>query len=129
MHRVWSGILTVTAACRAGCGGPGPADEIERFLRLMDQGECAEASEMIGGQMRMLGTELLNAACAERSREMSQRGGLESVEILSEDVQGNTATVVTRTTYGDGSSSERENLLTRLDGVWMFTPDMSEMTE
>ena len=86
--------------------------------------EVTTAAGMIGGDLGALGGELLRAACAQQAREMSQRGGLVSIEVVAEAVRGNIATVTTLTTYGDGTTSERDSELTRLDGAWKITPGL-----
>lgn len=134
MMSKFSVLLVLSACVLGGCGGSGdggsgdgdsgPADAIEEFLQLVNEGNCQEAMAMIGGDLLALGNEMLQAVCVQRVQEMSQRGCLVSVDIVAQTVQGNIATVSTLTRYGDGTTNEQDNVLTRLDGAWRITPSM-----
>lgn len=124
-------ILVFTAAVLAavslGCGGPGPGDAVEKFQRLVEEGSVEEASEMVSGEvLAVIPREKLKGALTNQTREISKKGGIASIDILSEELQGNTATVVVSTTMGDGSKDEQTIQLTKIDGEWKFTPDMKK---
>ena len=117
------GAVVIAAALTSTCGGSGPADVAERFGRLVEQGEVQEASQLVSGEIvGMFGQEKLVAALAEQTREIAERDGIESFEVLSEDVSGSIASLTIRTTFGDGSAREENVDLTRLDGEWRLTP-------
>jgi hypothetical protein len=116
------GAVVIAAALASSCGGSGPADVAERFGRLVEQGEVQEASQLVSGEIvGILGQEKLEAVLAGGTREIAERDGIESFEVLSEDVSGSIASLTVRTTYGDGSATEETMELTRLDGEWKLS--------
>lgn len=109
-----------------GCSSPTPGDTVEDFQRSIEAGEVERASQMIAGEiLTIMPPAKLNGALAKESQKLNKKGGIASIEILSEDIQGNTASVRARRTFGDGSSDEATLELTRIDGAWKLTPAMT----
>ena len=50
--------------------------------------------------------------------EVAQKGGLKSIETVSSEVKGDTATVRLRIHYNNGSSQLDSSKLVRVDGKW-----------
>lgn len=103
----------------AGCGSagpPGPGETVEEFYRLINEGNCGEATPMMGGEFVRHGTSA--NICDEVVEGVSGRGGLVSVEILQELVRGNTARVAIRLAFGDAGFHEWGHDLTMMNGAW-----------
>lgn len=107
----------------AGCASSGPTATVERFYRAVESGEVKAASEMISGSMvSMMGPKKIKAALQGETAKISRKEGIESIEMLSEKIDGQTAEVRVRVTYGNGETHEENLNLTRIDGRWMITP-------
>lgn len=56
------------------------------------------------------------------SKEYEKKGGLKSMEVISEEISedGNTATVKMKQTYGNGETEESEQKMVKKDGKWLM---------
>ena len=107
-----------------GCSGSGPAATVERFYRAVEAGDVKAASELVSRSLVvMMGREKIEAALESQTVDIIRKGGIQSIEVLSEEVDGNVAEVNVRITYGNDETEEANADLTRLDGRWMLTPD------
>ena len=107
----------------AGCSSSGPGATVQRFYRAVESGEAKAASEMVSGSMvSMMGPQKLEMALKGEAVKISQKGGIQSIEILSEEIDGHSAEVGVRVTYGNGETDEENLNLTRIDGRWIITP-------
>lgn len=91
----------------AGCGllDSGPASTLKSFYKEVETGKLTEASDRLTGPVvQMMGKEKLKAGLASQSEKIKQKGGIKSIEIKSEEINGETATVVAMLTFGDGST-------------------------
>lgn len=57
------------------------------------------------------------------SKEYEKKGGIKSIEILSEEIaeDGNTAVVKTKHTYGNGETEEGDQQMVKRDGKWLMS--------
>ena len=111
------GIATV------GCSSSRPGVTVQRFYRAVESGEVKAASEMVSGSMvSMMGRQKLQMGLKAESAKMGRKKGIQSIEILSEEIDGHTAEVDVRVSYGNGEKDEENINLTRIDGRWMITP-------
>ena len=107
----------------SGCSSSGPGATVQRFYRAVESGEVKAASEMISGSVvSMMGPKKLEAALQSETAKISRKGGIQSIELLSEETNGQIAEVRVRVTYGNGETDEQSVNLTRIDGRWMITP-------
>ena len=114
---LFSGIVV------SGCSSSGPAATVQRFYRAVESGEVKAASEMVSGSMvSMMGPKKLEAALQSETAKISRKKGIQSLDILSEEIDGQAAEVRVRVTYGNGEMDEENVNLTRIDGRWMITP-------
>ena len=60
-------------------------------------------------------------ATAEQTRQIQSKGGISNIEIVSEDVLGETAEVTAVTTYGNGSTQRENTKRIQKDGEWKIT--------
>ena len=114
---LFSGIVV------SGCSSSGPPATVQRFYRAVESGEVKVASEMVSGSMvSMMGPKKLEAALQSETAKISRKKGIQLIEILSEEIDGQTAEVRVRVTYGNAETDEENLNLTRIDGRWMITP-------
>lgn len=123
-HRLLSSLALFAALVAAGCADSGPVGTVKQFYRSVESGELEEASEMLTGPMvAMLGRDKVKAALGKGMADTSKKGGIQSLDILSEEVDGTVAKVRLRMTYGNGETEEEELELIRVDGRWMISVD------
>ena len=70
----------------------------------------------------MMSPQKLEMALQGETGKISRKGGIQSIEILSEEIDVHAAEVGVRVTYGNGETDEKNLNLTRIDGRWMITP-------
>ena len=125
--RFLSVLFMLAALAVVGCGASGPADTVEHFYRSVEAGEVDAAADLFSDQVTaLINREKLKTGLAEQTREMKEKGGITSFEILSEDVTGQVADVRIRVEYGNGETEEQDIHLTEIDGEWKLAPDMDK---
>ncbi|MXW38129.1 MAG: hypothetical protein F4Z65_07680 [Acidobacteria bacterium] len=113
-------LLAFSLASGCGSAAPaGPAETVEEFYRLINEGDCGEATAMMGGEFVTGGTAA--EICDAVVQGVSARGGLVGVEILRELVRGDTARVAVWLAFGDAGSHEWGHDLAMMDGAWRIT--------
>ena len=101
----------------------GPAATIHGFYRAVESGEVTAASEMISeSTLSMLAPKKLQRILQSETEKISRNKGIESIETLSEDIDGREAEVHVRLTYGNGETEEQRITLTWVDGSWKISP-------
>ena len=118
-----SGALALFVALLAGCGGGGPADTAEAFQRHVAAGETEAAVELLDPAITQMMGPKIQAAMAAQTAEISAKGGISSVRVLNETINGETATVEMETTYGNGETDSETVTLRQVDGDWKLSPD------
>jgi len=109
-------LFAFAVACSGG--GSGPGSVVQEFTTAISEGDSDAMLEHIAPSDRETLRPKLGLIASLAAQQTEQRGGLDSVEILSEEVDGDTATVTYKTHYGDGTEEEDSATLTQVDGVW-----------
>jgi hypothetical protein len=108
----------------AGCGvfDSGPAATLKAFYKEVETGKLTEASDRLTGPaVQMMGKDKLKAGLARQSEKFKQKGGLKSIEIKSEEINGEAATVVALLTFGDGSTvPDDKTMFVKGDKGWLI---------
>lgn len=119
-------FATITlAACS---GGAGPADVVERSYRALEAGDVDAFTDTLQPGMAAAFHDKIPTAVEQEQAEAKQKGGIASIDILSEEVTDETeesqktAKVHVRVTYGDDSTEEQEIALAMYDGEWKIEP-------
>lgn len=127
VHRLLLFPTVLILALLAGCTDSGPAGTVEKFHHHVEDGEIEEAAEMFSGEIvAMFGRDKLESRLSQQTREISRKGGIQSLDIVSEEVSGQVADVRVRVTYGNGRTDEQDVQLTKIDGEWKLTPKMQK---
>jgi hypothetical protein len=120
-----SGAILILFAALTSCTifRPGPAATVRKFYKAVEAGELNEAINLLSGQARsQLGDQKLRAALAETAREIKQqRQGIKSIEVVSEEVQGQIASATLLITYGNGSTRRDVTKLVMENNSWKIT--------
>jgi len=114
-------LVTILSIAAFACSqGPGAA--AEEFLRLVEAGEVNEAAKFVPALRQTLGDGKTFEALKKSGIDARNKGGLKDVEILKEEVHGDTAVVVIRTTFGNGEHNQEELQMLRIGEQWTIQP-------
>jgi phage gp46-like protein len=109
-------VLTLAAACSV----PGPGSVVKRFYFLLSAGQTGAAIKECSRELKSFGPKL-DVAMEEAAREIRQKGGVRSVQVESEEIQGNTAKLVVLITLKDGSTKKERHVLVLEEGRWRLS--------
>ncbi len=112
-------VLTLAVAC--GGMSSGPAGTAERFIRLVDAGEISDAMGMVSQPMVEMYGDKLRMGLAAQHQEMRANGGISSISITNEIVNGDLATLDVAISYGNGTTEQDQWDLIREGGGWRVT--------
>ena len=125
--RFFSFACLVVLLFVAGCSLTGPSGAVKKFYRLVEDGRVEEAADMFSTELfSVIGRDKVVAGLSEQTRDISLKGGIDSIDILSEEVNGQVADIRVRILYGNGNVDREDIQLTKLDGKWKLTPDMGK---
>ena len=111
----------VVAGCSSSGTGSGPGRTVERFHRAVESGDVTAITNFLHPDIvSALGQERLESLMRLKSDEFSRREGLQSIEILSEEIDGTTAKVKVRVTLGNDETAVSDMALTQDDGRWFL---------
>lgn len=118
------GLLVLGALFLIACGGVGPGATVKQFYTLVEAGKVNEAMDLMAPGIKDMMQALGGAAVfGEGTKEIKEKGGIKSIDILKEEITGEVAEVEVRIEYGDGSSHTETMQLTKVDGKWRISPD------
>lgn len=111
-------LLLVVAVLVCGCAASStpqtPGERLIAAMELIRDGKPQELEAFVVSEDRT-GVAMFSGVYASG---WASEGGLDSVEVLSEDINGDYATVAARFHFGNGSTEELTYRLTREDDVW-----------
>lgn len=121
-------IAVMAMGITASCGSKAtksPGATAKKFTELFADGKTDKALEMVQGYKEASEEEQnkLKMFLAETQKELEEKDGIKSVEILEERTnEANTeADVTIKTIYGDGEEEETEQKLVKNeDGEWLI---------
>ena len=128
MHRIHSLSYSlaffsclVVAGCSSSGHGSGPGRTVERFHRAVESGDVTAATNFLHPDIvSVLGRERLGSVVRLKSDSFSRKEGIQSIEILSEEIDGTTAKVKVRVSHGNGEIAVSNMVLTQDDGRWLL---------
>jgi len=122
MKKIVSLVITLSVMILASCSpsGKGPSNTVRDYLKAMQAGKYEKAlsyfdmDQSMASEMQML--------TAKMEHTLQEQGGIKSFQLvpdgekISED--GQTASVKTTITYGNGTEDEQTHRLKLVDGNW-----------
>ncbi|WP_420629138.1 DUF4878 domain-containing protein [Candidatus Leptofilum sp.] len=106
-----------------GCSS-GPGKVVERFFQAIEAGEITEAiGYLSSGAVQSLGEDKWRALLSQGTADIEADGGLDKIDIISEEVTGETAEVEVEFTYGNGNQDSDTVDLIEEDGDWKIHVD------
>lgn len=124
MKQLLTALVLLCSFALVGCGGStGPGDTVKELNYAMEKGDLDTVKKIVPGLAGMMGDEKLKAMMTEASAEAKKKGGIKSVEILKEEINGDTATVEHKVTWGNGDEETETSELAKVDGQWIISMD------
>lgn len=103
----------------AASSGPTPGETVEQLARAMEAGEGETVAELMPAFKANLG-EQFDETIQLIADNAKQNGGIASITIDKEEVDGDSATVNATLTNGNGISSVDQFELIKKDGAWII---------
>lgn len=121
----WFLMLALAFVSSCGLMDSGPASTVKAFYKETETGKLTEAVERVTGPaVQMMGKEKLKAGLALQTEKIKQKGGIKSIEIKSEEINGEMATVEALLTYGDGSTETDKEKLVKGEKGWLIVVEL-----
>lgn len=113
-------LLALFAFVFFQCGSSsGPGDTMREFFSAVEKNNVEAASELLAPDVKaMLGDKKLEKAIGEKSKEITEKGGISKIEITEEKIEEDTANLKFKITYGNGTTKEDKGKLQKVDGKW-----------
>ena len=122
--RFYAYVLMMFAFTSCGFFDSGPTGTLKAFYKEVETGKLTEATgRLTGPAVQMLGNEKLKASLAEQSEKMKQKGGIKSIEIKSEEINGEVATVEALLNFGDGSTDSDKTKFIKGEKGWLIVAE------
>ena len=116
--------LVATTGLMVSCSGSGksPTDVSKSFIQKLEKGDVDAAFKMLDGAEKATAeeNEKLKAFLSEGTKEISSKGGIKKIEVVSETISedGKTAEVTIMLTYGNGETDESTTKLKNTEDGW-----------
>jgi len=114
-------ILTVLMISSCGLFSPGPGKVVEKFYRYVEKGELESAKNLFAKQIQEAMGGKLMAGLSEETNHIKDKGGVKDIEIINEEITGESARVTARVSYGNGSDKSDNTKLIKENGAWKIT--------
>jgi|GEM_PF-1835444 len=123
MKKLLSILVLACSFILVGCGGgaSGPGQTVKDFAYAMEAGDANKVGQIMPSMKAMLGEEKLKGMMTEAAADMKKKGGIKSVTIDKEEVNGDSAKVTATIETGDGNKDTDDFTLSKVDGKWVIT--------
>jgi hypothetical protein len=112
-------ILCLFVALTSCEGRAGPGKTVSNFVHHVEQGHADAAIELLSSKIvDALGKPKLEVSLSAETERVKEKGGIKSVVIEKEDINGETATVKSMITFGNGETRNDESKLVKENGKW-----------
>ena len=110
-------VLCSTVAC--SLVEPGPGATLIQFSRHLEQGEIEDAQNLLSSNtLEQVGAAKLRTLLGGSARDITEKQGIDNIEIQDEEIQGELATATSVVTFGDGSMSTQTANFINEQGQW-----------
>lgn len=121
MKKLFTLLLMVGSLTLVGCGGSGPGATVEELAYAMEDGDAEKLKELMPELGENLGDSKIETMAKQTAKETKEKGGIESVTIDKEEIDGDTAKVTATMKMGDGTSETEDFELEKKDGKWVIS--------
>lgn len=121
MKQLLTALLLVCSFTLVGCGGgASPGDTVTQFARAMEAGDAEKMKELCPDLEKTLGSGMIDKMATQMKDEAEANGGIDSITIDKEEINGDTAKVTATVTNGNGDSNTEDFELKKEDGKWVI---------
>jgi hypothetical protein len=114
---VGPGLILAMGLALVGCGA-GPGDTIKAWSSAMNEGKYSEVEQYLSKSVLTASKQVGDGAIKQMADGMTNNGTLSKVEIQSEEVNGDSATVKFTVHFKDGSTEPGEVTMVKEEGKW-----------
>lgn len=125
MNRLLMGLMAVLMLVMVGCGA-GPGDRVKEFTYAMEKGDTEKVKEVAPGIATIIPADKLDGMIKEAAADAAKKGGVESITIDEEKIEGDTATVKATLKWGNGETETDDFKLSKVDGDWIIVMDSED---
>jgi hypothetical protein len=114
-------FLMAISFCLTSCSffEPGPSQTVEKFYEAVENGQADVAVGLFSNRaVQTFGSAKLEQGLLQQSRKMNDQGGVQSVTILEEKVNGDIASVTVEVVMNNGQVSTENVDLIRENDKW-----------
>jgi hypothetical protein len=112
-------ILFFTGGCSLLFGGP--KSTVKKFYKHLEAGEIDAVIALFSKTSKAAQFQgKVKPLLVQGTETIKQKKGISSIDIISEEITGETAKVKFTIKYNDGSSEQLESKLIKEDGDWKF---------
>jgi hypothetical protein len=116
-------VFVLLATLLTGCGAS-PGKVVQNFFQAVDNGEIEESMSYLStSTLQALGTEKWRIALVEISNQMTMQGGLKSVKVIEESVNGEIAQITVNIMMKDGTEELDSINMIKENGDWKISLD------
>lgn len=124
MRRYLKAALALTVFLGLSACGPRPGLIVEAFHLALDEDRTHDAAAMLsGGAAAIIEPDRMALALSGVADDYARRGGIQSIGIIDQVVDGSRATVEYIIRFGDDSTDEITDSLIRMGDEWKIIPD------
>ena len=114
-------LLVGTGMAFLACGVNSPASTVRKFYGYMEAGDAEKVVGLFSQDVtNTLGKDKLRAAVEMNIAKIKSNGGIKSLKLENETVNGNFAQILVTTVSGNGETSTETVKLVKENGVWKF---------
>jgi len=114
-------LLVGTGMVFLACGVNSPANTVRKFYGYMEAGDAEKVIGLFSQDViNALGKDKLQTAVEMNIAKIKSSGGIKSLKLENETINGNLAQVSVTTVSGNGETSTETVKLVKENGVWKF---------
>ncbi len=119
----WMAMFAGIGLVLACVGGSGPGGTVKKFYQYIDAGDADKVISLLPrSAVGDADREKFKVGLQASVEALKAGGGIRKIEIVKEEITGNTAVVTAVITLGNGEASTDTTKLVREDGVWKIAP-------
>ncbi|MEC4891869.1 MAG: DUF4878 domain-containing protein [Oscillatoria sp. PMC 1051.18] len=120
---VLTAIIAGTSVLVYGCFNTGPAGTVKNFYRSLEAGKVENAANMFSSTVvKTMGIDKLKTGLTQAVSEIQEKGGINSIKILNEDVVGEVAEVTYTIEFANGTTETEITKLVKENDEWKISP-------
>ena len=117
-------LLLMTMSFALVACGKGPAATLEDAMYAIAEGDQDTAIEIMPPRLRAaFGDDKLKQMLIEAKSGLDEKGGIDDIEVLEENVNDQKAEVKMKITYGNGTSDTETTKMIKIDDKWMISDE------